>query len=78
MEAFCTVLYRRTPKNRHELPVLVILHGSHVLGLSTVEELLNRTIGVTVTCTPLDFGQGKDYADASVNLSVGICRYVKK
>ncbi len=31
----------RTVQNRHELPVLVILHGSHVLGLSTVEALLN-------------------------------------
>jgi hypothetical protein len=53
----------RTVQNRHELPVLVILHGSHVLGLSTVEALLNRTIGVTVTCRPLYFGPGKDYAD---------------
>ena len=53
----------RTVQNRHEVQVFVILHGSHVLGLSTVEALLNRTIGVTVTCRPLDFGPGKDYAD---------------
>jgi hypothetical protein len=57
----------RTVQNRHELPVLVILHGFHVLGLSTVEALLNRTIGVTVTCRPLDFGPGKDYADVSMH-----------
>jgi hypothetical protein len=55
----------RTVQNRHELPVLVILHGSHVLGLSTVEALLNLTIGVTVTCKPLDFGPGKDYEDVT-------------
>jgi hypothetical protein len=55
----------RTVQNRHKVQVLVILHGSHVLGLSTVEALLNLTIGVTVTCKPLDFGPGKDYADVT-------------
>ena len=55
----------RTVQNRHEVQVFVILHGSHVLGLSTVKALLNLTIGVTVTCKPLDFGPGKDYADVA-------------
>ena len=45
--------------------MIIILHGStHVLGLSTVEALLSRTIGVTVTCMPLDFGPGKEHPDA--------------
>ena len=56
----------RAVKDRHDVPVIIILHGStHVLGLSTVEALLSRTIGVTVTCMPLDFGQGKEYPDVT-------------
>ena len=55
----------RKVQSRHEVQVLVILHGSHVPGLSTVVALLNLTIGVTVTCKPLDFGPGTDYADVT-------------
>ncbi len=45
------------------MPAIVILHGTHVIGQSTVETLLNRTIGVTVKYLPLDFGPGKEYPD---------------
>ncbi len=60
---FAFIYYAK--ENRHEVQVFVILHGFHVLGLSTVKALLNLTIGVTVTCKPLDYGPGKDYADVA-------------
>ena len=64
---FLSFIMPRTVQNRREVPVLVIMHGSHALGLSTVEALLNSTIGVTVTCMPLDLGPGKDYADVTLH-----------
>ncbi len=46
----------RPVQNRREVPVIVILHGTQVLRLSPFRALLNRTIGVTLTCQcmPLD------------------------
>ncbi len=38
--------------------VIIILHGSRVLRQSTIEALLNCTVGCTVTCTPIHFGLG--------------------
>ena len=55
----------RAVQNRRDVPVIVILHATHVLGQSTVEALLNRTIGVTVTCMPLDFGPGKKHPEVT-------------
>jgi hypothetical protein len=52
-------------------PVIVILHGSHVLQQPTSaahEVLLNETLGCTAMCTPLHFGPGTNYAAVTFKL----------
>jgi len=49
------------------VPVIIILHGSHVLRQSTIEALLNGTVGCTVTCTPIHFGPGTHFAAVTLH-----------
>jgi hypothetical protein len=54
-----TFVMPRDARSGDTVPVIVILHGSHVLQQSSIEALLNRTVG----CTPINFGgQGTNYA----------------
>ena len=49
------------------VPVIIILHGSHVLRQSTIEALLNGTVGCTVTCKPIHFGPGTHFAAVTLH-----------
>ncbi len=48
--------YPRQFRGNADVPVNVILHFSNSIGFLTIQALLN-TIGITVTCTPVDFGR---------------------
>jgi hypothetical protein len=48
-------------------PVIVILHGSHVLQQSTIEALINGTVGYPATCTPIHFGPSTIYAAVTLH-----------
>ena len=44
-----TFIVPRDARSGDTVPVIVILHGSHVLQQSTIEALLNGTVGCTAT-----------------------------
>jgi hypothetical protein len=51
-----------------ELPVIVILHFSNSIRFSTIQALLGHgTVGITATCTPVDFGEGMPCQDVSLH-----------
>jgi len=52
--------------NAESVPVNVILHFSNSIGFLTIQALLN-TSGITVTCTPVDFGAGKPCPDVRLH-----------
>jgi hypothetical protein len=59
-----TFVMPRDARSGDTVPVIVILHGSHVLQQSTIEALLNGTVG----CTPMHFGgQGTNYAAVTLH-----------
>jgi hypothetical protein len=58
--------YPRQFRGNADVPVNVILHFSNSIGFRTIQALLN-TSGITVTCTPVDFGAGKPCPDVTLH-----------
>ena len=58
--------YPRQFRGNADVPVNVILHFSNSIGFLTIQALLD-TIGITVTCTPVDFGAGKPCPDVTLH-----------
>ena len=59
---------RSSPEVPVPVEVTVLLHFSNLIGFSTIHALLGRgTIGITVTCTPVDFEKGKPCPDVTLH-----------
>ncbi len=55
-----SVLYPRQFRASAAVPVIVILHFPNSIRFPTIQALLGHgTVGITATCTPVDFGEGK-------------------
>jgi hypothetical protein len=53
-------IYPRQIRASAEVPVIVILHFSNSFSFPSIQALLGHgTVGITATCTPVDFGEGK-------------------
>ena len=61
-------LYPRQFRASAAVPVIVILHFSNSIRFPTIQALLGHgTVGITATCTPVDFGEGKPCPDVSLH-----------
>ena len=49
------------------VPVIIILQDSYPVQRSTIEALLDGTVGCTVTCKPIPFGPGTNYAGVTMH-----------
>ena len=61
-------LYPRQFRASDAVPVIVILHFSNSISFPTIQSLLGHgTVGITATCTPVDFGEGNPCPDVSLH-----------